>query len=258
MPKNLFLYCEPASFNWFVLPELQSRLAQIGLQVATQRITITRYPTAITYDTVEEALIDVRANGEPKRYNIWYRERAGDKRVCLRRSTYLDGDEFLQLELDGVGSMEDARTLADFLGLRLDSVQPKTPGLEKKCFIAHRFDDEGGELADKLARFLTLLNFEVSTGRGFSPGSVSEKVRGRMAQQSMVVAILTAGDDSTWLTQESLLASLDKPLFLLKEKNYSLKPGLLGDQEYIPFTKPTIETTFIQILEGLRNLGYKF
>ena len=79
-----------------------------------------------------------------------------------------------------------------------------------------------------------------------------------MDKQAIVFAIFTAGDDATWLTQESLLASLSKPLFLLKEKNYAFKPGLLGDHEYIPFTSPAIETTFIPILEGIRELGFKF
>jgi hypothetical protein len=103
-----------------------------------------------------------------------------------------------------------------------------------------------------------LLNFEVSTGRGFSPGSISEKVKARMERQSLVFAIMTAGDDSTWLIQESLLGSLEKPLFLLKEKAYEFKPGLLGDHEYIPFTNLIIETTFVPILEGIRDLGFKF
>lgn len=163
----------------------------------------------------------------------------------------------MSIQLRGFGSVEDSKSLAVFLGLEIDDLQPKNPPLEKKCFIAHRFDTAGIQLADKLARFLSLLGFSVSTGHGFSPGSVSEKVKVRMANQAVVFAILTPGEDATWLTQESLLGSLGKPLFVLKEKDYQFKPGILGDHEYIPFSAPAIETAFIPILEGIRELGFK-
>jgi hypothetical protein len=257
MPKNIELFCEPTSFNWFVLPELQTRLSKMGLEVKRQKITIRRYPTTIEYDSIEEALTDVRVNGQPKRFELRYSSGDVSKSFGLQRFITLDDDDLLKLNLDGLGSVEDVRSLADFLGLKVDTVTPKKPTLEKKCFIAHRFDERGEELAEKLARFLSLLNFDVLTGRGFVPGSVSEKVKSRMSQQALVFAILTSGEDNTWLIQESLLGSLEKPLFLLKETQYSFKPGLLGDHEYIPFTAPNLETTFIPILEGIKNLGFK-
>jgi hypothetical protein len=258
MPKTIYLFCKPASFNWHVLPELPSRLAKAGLSVKSYDISIRRYPTNIEYDSMEEALNDVRANGEPKSYEMRFWGMLNAKSFGFSRFVNLSDQEILSINLSGFGSVEDARSLADFLGLQIDSISTEKNSLEKKCFIAHRFDEVGSELADKLARFLNLLNFEVSTGRGFSPGSVSEKVKARMEMQSLVFAVMTPGDDSTWLIQESLLGSLGKPLFVLKEKTYSFKPGLLGDHEYIPFTSPTIETTFVPILEGIRDLGFTF
>jgi hypothetical protein len=256
MPKNIFLYCKPASFNWFVLSELQSRLLKIGLDVKSQRIEISRYPTAIEYDSIADALLDVQVNGEPKRYHLsFYGE--SNHSLHLIRLVNMSDEEILSINMTGIGSLEDVRSLADFLGLTIDAIPEARTKLERTCFIAHRFDNEGSEMADKLARFLSLLDFNVSTGRGFAPGSVSVKVKSRMNQQAIVFAVLTLGEDNTWLTQESTLASLEKPLFLLKEKQYPFKPGLLGDHEFIPFTAPTIETTFIPILEGLRNLGFK-
>jgi hypothetical protein len=86
---------------------------------------------------------------------------------------------------------------------------------------------------------------------------VSDKVRTRLEQQGLVFAVLTPGDDTTWLIQESLLADVKgKPLVILKEQTTSFKAALLADHEYIPFDDSNIETTFIPILEGLRELGY--
>lgn len=258
MPKNIYLFCKVAPFNWHVLPELPGRLGKMGLSVELHDISIRRYPTNIQYADLEEALNDVRANGQPRGYDLKFWGPLNRKHFGISRFWNLADQEILQLSLQGFGSVEDARSLADFLGLEVDSVSTSNKMLEKKCFIAHRFDEAGSELADKLARFLSLLNFEVSTGRGFSPGSISEKVKVRIEKQSLVFAILTSGDDSTWLIQESLIGSLEKPVFILKEKNYEFKPGLLGDHEYIPFTNPAIESTFIPILEGMRELGFKF
>jgi len=257
MPKNIYLFCKPAPFNWHVLPELPARLKKAGMPVKRHEISISRYPTNIEYDSLEEALNDVRVNGQPKRYDLRFWGAGNAKSFGLLRFWNLSDQEILQIDLNGFGSVEDARSLADFLGLQVDSVSSKKSLLERKCFIAHRFDKCGEDLAEKLARFLGLLNFDVLTGRGFVPGSVSEKVKSRMDQQALVFAILTAGDDNTWLTQESLLGSIQKPLFLLKESQYSFKPGLLGDHEFIPFVTPNLETTFIPILEGIKNVGFK-
>ncbi len=77
-----------------------------------------------------------------------------------------------------------------------------------------------------------------------------------MDAQAIIFAILTTGQDKTWLAQETLIADIaGKPLFLLKEKNYSHSGALLSDQEYIEFELPYIETTFVKILEGLREVG---
>jgi hypothetical protein len=258
MPTKIYLFCKPASFNWSVLPELSARLQKMGLSVKSQRISIRRYPTNLEYDDLDEALNDVQVNGQPKGYDLRFWGEPSQRSFGISRFWNIADQEILNLDIQEFGSVEDARSLADFLGLEVDSISSTKNTLEKKCFIAHRFDEGGIEMADKLARFLSLLNFEVSTGRAFSPGSITEKVKARIEKQSLVFAILTSGNDTTWLTQESLIGSLGKPLFLLKEKEYEFKPALLGDCEYIPFNNPTIETAFIPILEGLRTLNYKF
>jgi len=71
----------------------------------------------------------------------------------------------------------------------------------------------------------------------------------------MFVAIATPQGDFTWITQEiTTAATLQKFIFILKEADVSLKEGILGDHEYIPFPKDQLSKTFIPILEGLNEL----
>jgi len=160
--------------------------------------------------------------------------------------------------LENHGVSEDLTNLGKFLGLEPDAYQPpRIP--ERKCFIAHRFDAEGNACAAELEKFLKLLGFAVSSGKAFSTDPISEKVKQRVAASSIVFAILTPGEDPTWLVQEQALAAFqDKPLFILKESRFANTPGLLTGREYIPFETPQITTTFVPILEGLRNLGLEF
>jgi len=104
-----------------------------------------------------------------------------------------------------------------------------------------------------------LLGFEVATGEGFSPERVSTKVKRRLTAQEIVVVIISARHDITWLTQETTGASFaDKPLIVLVEEGAEFKPGILGDLEYIKFPSTNISSAFIPITEGLRELGFKF
>jgi hypothetical protein len=257
MAKSITIFCKVASLNWNVLPELESRLLKIGLNVKRLSIEIRRYPTSIEYDAVENALEDIRVSGEPTDYSMWFYGDS-DRKLHLWRTVNIWDKEVLAMTLEEVGSVEDVQSLAGFIGLTMDTIPAsRITKLARTCFIAYRFNDPGTELAGKLTKFLELLDFKVRTGRDFAPGSVSAKVRARMNQQAIVFAILTAGEDDTWLTQESLLGSSEKPLFLLKEKQFTFKAALHGDHEYIPFAGLNIETTFIPIMEGLRDIGYK-
>ena len=128
---------------------------------------------------------------------------------------------------------------------------------ERKAFIAHRFDTNGTDCSDKLARFLELIGFKVVTGRAYAPKSVASKVKDRIEEQAIIFVILTPGADDIWLTQESIIGEVKgKPLIIIKEKSVEFKPGILADHEYIPFDLSNIEVGFLAILEGLRELGY--
>jgi hypothetical protein len=131
------------------------------------------------------------------------------------------------------------------------------PSLRRTVFIAHSFDDVGRSYAFQLTKFLSLLGFEVATGEGFSPESVSAKVKRRLSAQEIVIVVMSQKQDLTWLVQESAGASLAaKPIFLLIERGVEFKPGILGDLEYILFESGQIAGAFAPILEGLRELGF--
>ena len=266
MLKKIQLCCKLTKLNWSLLPGLPDRLQTIGFKdFAKPEINIWRYPLDLTFDDFSDAIEHVKMNGEPRGYDIWLRAKGGLTGFAQTQVFHLqryrsrwDDEDTLAISFHDHDCAEDLNLIAQFLGFEQDTPAAK-PSLRRSCFIAHRFNAEGDELAERLSRFLQLLGFDTTSGRAFAPGSVAEKVKGRLAERSIVFAILTSGDDKTWLVQESLLASLsEKPVFLLKEDSYIHNGGLLSDHEYIPFKSPRIETSFIPIIEGLRELGFKF
>jgi len=131
-------------------------------------------------------------------------------------------------------------------------VRPRT------AFVAHSFDDRGKSYAYEVIKLLSMLDFQVTTGEGYSPEGVSKKVKRRLLAQEVVIAVLSRKDDSTWLTQETAGAAFtDKPLILMIEEGVTLKPGVLGDLEYIRFSEGQISMAFVPLLEGLQELGYR-
>lgn len=131
--------------------------------------------------------------------------------------------------------------------------------LNRTVFIAHSFDDLGRSYAFQITKFLSLLGFEVATGEGFSPESVSSKVKRRLMSQEVVIIILSERQDMTWLIQEMTGANFsEKPIIILVEEGVEFKPGILGDINYIRFGKGQIASSFTPILEGLRELEFSF
>jgi hypothetical protein len=253
-------WCKINGLNWGALPELESRLNRDNIIVERCTVSLNRFPDSVTYESLNEAVTDV-LNGElPIYYDISLYGKIDEENsfyCCISRLRNMHGQELLSLNVDGIKRVDIVDSIMTFLGLKPDeySCLPDRP--KKTAFIAHRFDNRGIECADKLARFMELIGFKVVTGRTYSPKSVSSKVRERIEKQEIVFAIITNGNDNTWLTQESVLTDVKgKPLIILKENGVEFKNGLLADLEYIPFEAPKIESGFIAILEGLREIGY--
>jgi len=258
-PINIERDCVVAPLHWETLPQLPARLEQHRIYLTTTSISITRYPDTITYPDWPAALEHVRDNGDPLHYHIvmWGKGLLGDFTLRITKDKYTEERKwYLTVAVTGAPTFGVVDDIVAFLGLAAD-VRTPARRLTRSAFIAHRFDAGGEQAADRLARFLELLGFDVQTGRGFSPQSVGAKVRQRLEAQELMFVVLTPGDDATWITQESVLGyAKDKPMFILRETSMTVKPAIFGDLEYIPFSLPNVESTFIAILEGLRELGY--
>lgn len=247
----------PSPLHWPSLPLLAGWLKTHGIHIERESVRLARYPDTVRFRSWPPVLDSIRVNGEPPHYTIWLSGTGNSGTIELIIRKGVKGDEaYVEIELSGVSDISILDHIVSFLGLLPDQDPSRKRRLGRSAFVAHRFDSEGEQVADRLARFLALLGFDVKTGRGFSPGSVSEKVRKRIEKQSVVFVLLTPGDDLTWLTQESIIAfAQDKPLFVLRDTRVQMKPAILGDLEYISFTAPSVETCFIPILEGMRELG---
>ncbi len=254
-------YCELMDVNWSAVAELPSHLHRFHLKTTSVTARLHRFPLDVTMDSLEQMLKYINRNGPPKGYEIFLRgtEKMSSFSLSLFRGSNIHGQKFLTISLDSKSPEEPLASVMQLLNLSPQEPVQSEKELPRKVFIAHRFDNAGEEAAIKVSRFLTLLGFECVSGRGYAPGSVVDKVKSRLQAQAVVVVVMTPGEDSTWLVQESLFSSLvGKPLLLVKEAKAEFKSGLLADHEFIPFSAPRIEQAFIPLLEGLRALGYRF
>jgi len=253
--------CKIDSLNWDTLPDLESRLTRHGIVLRSVSVKFSYYPDTIEYDSFQDAANYVKGKHTPDNYHIWAFGDLQDSefKLSISRGRNIHGDEYLYVTV----SCSDALSILDsvmlFFDLKPDEPSTLPPSPPRTAFIAHRFNRVGQQCADKLARFLELLDFQVVTGRAYSPSSIAEKIRAKIEDQAIVFIILTPGSDDTWLIQESVLGELQgKPLLILKEESASFKPGILADKECIPFDLPCMSACLIPVLEGLRDLGYEF
>lgn len=251
--------CKAQALNWVLLPDLEAKLERLGLASQGSHVasvTMERFPDTLTFDSTEDACQSVRELGAPRGFSVWLYRVKDDKDVSIYIGE--SGLGGIKVHVEGKTITPDLLdVVVQFLGLQAADPAKPVQVLPRTAFIAHSFDEVGRAMADKLARFLELLGFAVVTGHAYAPTSVAEKVRTRLSQQAVVFVVLTAESDSTWLTQEAILAeSAGKPLILLKAKEAEFKAALLVDHEYIPFEPPHVEAAFIPILEGLREVGY--
>lgn len=248
--KSIELSCSDKEPNWSSFKHIKTIFEKIGFQLNTITASVTKGAEQLSFDDIDDITSD---NFKNRNYSININLR-DNKTIRLNKGVNIHSQKYQYLSIDGVKNKEQLYEIADFLGLEKMEYKKR---VEKKVFIAFRFDEVGEVYANKVSQFLKLLDFEVVTGKKFSPESVAEKVKSRMDKQDIVIAIHTPGNDKTWITQETLLASINKPLIILKQKEADFKPGILNDHEYIEFSG-NIETTFISILEGIQELGIEF
>ena len=244
------LYCEPTSPNWSHFRHLPDLLTKMAFKIQSISADNLGGIESHSYDAIDDITPE---NFEGSHYHIRIRS-SDEKSITILRINDIGGQEFQKVTVDGFLEQKALLEICQFLGLK--KKKPKDV-YAKTVFIAYRFDAVGQSFADRLSLFLKLLDFAVVTGKPFSPKSISDKVKSRMDSQDIVIAIHTQGDDNTWITQESVLASVSKPLFILKQRESTFKSGILSDREFIEFSE-SVDTCFIQLLEGFKELGIEF
>lgn len=259
--KSVSVSCEPMAPKWENFKHLIAILTSKGIELDNLYIECRWMLKRYEFDSLED--FDFFTGKSINAYHIilYFRNR---EELHLIRQRNIDGDDCQSIKLTKIEDKVNVDEIMQVLGLVPEV--PQENGLRKSVFIAYHFDAVGQCCADKVSAFLKLLGFSVLTGRSYSPQPVNDKVSERMNQQDIVVAIHTAGGDNTWITQETALASRkqkkdgDKklPLLILKQKQAVFKSGILADQEFIEFENTDVEKCFIQMLEGLKELGIRF
>jgi hypothetical protein len=140
---------------------------------------------------------------------------------------------------------------------RVESLEGKITSTKErlKCFLSYRFDPAVEGLAQKLERFLTLVDVDVITGAGYEPRPIVEKVREKLGSPDLdfVVLLISQHGESMWTRDEITTAnSRGVPVIPIVEAGAKFEPGLFGDLEYIRFTEGHIEESFIKLLEALK------
>lgn len=160
---------------------------------------------------------------------------------------------------------EDERNVANLYNINqnvlmvLDKLtrEEVLPNKTQKVFLSFRFDDHSKSLALELKEFLEIVDFDVITGLGTEPRSVSKKVLERIKTDiSLFIIIMTESGKSDWLNQELGAAkALEIPILILVEKNADKISGISGDNEYVEFTENTISKTFVPVLQSIKYLN---
>lgn len=111
-----------------------------------------------------------------------------------------------------------------------------------------------------LREFLRLLGFDVVEGEHYSSQPIPEKVRARIDDQSLYLALITNAERHDWLTAEAAYAlGKDKHVIVLIEEGTKFNPTILGtDLEQIRFPVDTVERSFISLLREFRDIGVRF
>jgi hypothetical protein len=124
--------------------------------------------------------------------------------------------------------------------------------LKATVFLAHRFDEQGRNYAEKLSRFLRRLGFEILEGEGYEACDIPAKVAERIRSQDIFLCLVSEGDP-TWILSETAFAKgLSKYIVILVQDDLPFKKGIIStDYEHMTFPKGFIEKTYSDLLYAL-------
>lgn len=130
------------------------------------------------------------------------------------------------------------------------------PGIAKgqlRCFLMHRFSEDGEAYARVVRKFLELVDVDVVEASKFEPRSIREKVRELLdAGLDFGVLIISEDGESMWTRDEAnAFWQDDKFVIVLVSEGSGFEQGLQGDLEWIPFPEGHISEGFTKLLEGI-------
>jgi len=138
--------------------------------------------------------------------------------------------------------------------------------LEKKTpivFVSYNFGEKNKEITQKFIDFISKFDVAISDGSEVNTISVSEKVKTKIDDADILVAIMTkdeqddkgAWSPSKWIVEELAyaLANKNKKIIRLLEKGCDTNGRIFGDKEYISFDRENPAEAFIKLAEVLNK-----
>ena len=125
-------------------------------------------------------------------------------------------------------------------------------GLKKSIFLAHKFDENGSDLATILNKFLIRLGFDVKEGEGYEAKDIPEKVARKIDSQDIFICLATRGDASWILSEAAYAKGRNKYLIIICQDGASFNKGIIGgDYEHLTFPEAVIEKCFSDLVYAL-------
>lgn len=138
--------------------------------------------------------------------------------------------------------------------------------LEKKTpiiFISYNFGEKSKDITKKFKDFISKFDIAISEGSEVNTISVSEKVKTKIDDADIVVAIMTKDEQndkgiwspSKWIVEELAyaLANKNKEIIRLLEKGCDTSGRIFGDKEYISFDRKNPTEALIKLAEVLNK-----
>ena len=141
------------------------------------------------------------------------------------------------------------------LSHRLDTLErvPSRARRSLRCFLSYRLEDAPSDrAATEVERFLSLLEVEVVTGRGYEPRSIRDKVDERLDGLDLAVLLVSSNGESFW-TRDEITTARARGVYVIPivGEGHDFFPGLFGDHEYIRYATDHVGDAFLKLLEGV-------
>lgn len=158
-----------------------------------------------------------------------------------------------------VKSYLEWRTWVDAINLKLD-INPKDL-VPITVFIAHSFLPCDDLVNDYIIDYFRHKVKKVLTGRPYQTDSISKKIKEKIRESDLVVAVLTKRDriskgkykTSEWVKDEATFAAgAKKDILFIKEENVIDLPGIFGDYEWIKLNRYYLRDTIEKVDEYLK------